>query len=234
MVAGIGELTRHPVDDIRRHRGQRDHHTRRTGRPECSLHVVEVAETAATAAWSEVVRPDEADGLIAELRPALRGVQQADGVGIRADDDDASPDPALPAHAGKHPAGDRPLDHERHQDQEQDAHHPEPGEDLELADEGEADDRPHADQGGVEQALQLLAAPLDGPRLIQLVGRQGDHPHRERPHREHEVVALHAELGLAAHQRLEDEGEEQAERDGDASAKTRRCFSARGDGPPAG
>ena len=76
------------------------------------VHVIEVAQAAASAAWTEVVRPDETDCLIAELRPALGGVQQADGVGVRADDDDPPPDPTIAAHARDHSAGDRPLDDE--------------------------------------------------------------------------------------------------------------------------
>ena len=76
---------------------------------------------------------------------------------------DPPPDASVAAHAGEQPAGDRSLDDEARQDEDQDGDDPQAGEDLELADEGDADDGADADERGVEDALQLLAATLDGP-----------------------------------------------------------------------
>ena len=44
------------------------------------------------AAHADVVGPDEPDDPIAEVRRALGGVQQADGVGVGADDEDRPAD----------------------------------------------------------------------------------------------------------------------------------------------
>ena len=118
VVAGIRQLTGELVDDVRRDGRQRDHHAGGTGPFEHRLGRLDPAEHV-DAADADLVGADETHDPVPEVGRALRGVEQTDGVGVGADDEDRPADLALPAHAHEDPPGHHPLDGEQQRDEHQ-------------------------------------------------------------------------------------------------------------------
>ena len=87
-------------------RRQRDHHPHRVGVGDDLLEIVVGAEHRDAAALAEIGVADEPDDVVAEVGVALQRVQQADGVGVGADDHDPPVDAAGPAQVEEHPPGD--------------------------------------------------------------------------------------------------------------------------------
>ena len=163
---------------------------------------------------ADVVRADEADDPVAEVGRALGGVEQADGVGIGADDEDRPADLPVPPHPDEDPPGDGPLDDHAaaarttrtDSIQSRDSA-------LNCRANGQRDHDADAQQRGVDDPAELLGRPLDGARLVQLVQRERDDPHRERDEGEHEVRPLDARA-RASERTIDchDEGEHDAQR----------------------
>ena len=187
MVAGVGEVAGEPVDDLGLDRRQRDQHAGGTGGLEHLLGLVDAPEHGAPATDADVVGADESDDPVPEARRPLGRVQQADGVGVGADDEDRPADLTGAAQPEEDPPGDRALDDEQQRDEHQQRDDPQPGQRLELQRERDGDDHADADERGVDDPAELLGRPLDGPGLVQLVERERHDPDREREEGQHQV-----------------------------------------------
>ena len=210
VVSGIRQPAGEPVDEVRRNGRQRDHHAGGAGPFEHLLGRLDPAEHV-DAADANLVGADEPHDPVPEVGRALRSVEQTDGVGVGADDEDRPADLPLPAHAHEDSPGDHPLDGEEHRDEHQHGDGPQPGQLGEPEHESDRDHHADAHQAGLDDATELLARPLHGTRQIQPVQRERDRPHREGEEREDQVGTLQARF-VRSHEGLPGEREDHSQR----------------------
>jgi hypothetical protein len=174
VIALVGESSRHPVGVVVADGGLRDDHADGSGLFEDAVELGSRTEHACARSLADVVIPDEAEDSVPQLGIPGVGVQQTDGVGIGADDHDRTRQPAALAELTELRSGDSPLGEKRRERSAGEEDDPQPGELLELHQEGDAQQGAHSDGHRSEDVAGLLGWPFVRASEVQSVDRGTD------------------------------------------------------------